>query len=130
MGRIAHIAVPCRDLEETKRFYEQTLGCRIAREYDDRLTLEFFGAQLVCHLSPEDTLAEPKIYPRHFGITFTDEADFDGLLACMKERDADFFSPPFVRFAGKREEHRAFFLKDPSNNLIEFKWYRDPTMAY
>jgi extradiol dioxygenase family protein len=28
------------------------------------------------------------------------------------------------------EEHQTFFLVDPSNNLLEFKWYRDAHMMY
>ncbi len=28
-----------------------------------------------------------------------------------------------TRFANTRLEHQSFFLKDPSNNLLEFKYY-------
>jgi extradiol dioxygenase family protein len=28
------------------------------------------------------------------------------------------------------EEHRTFVLIDPSDNLLEFKHYRDPRMMY
>ena len=31
---------------------------------------------------------------------------------------------------GEVEEHWTFFLVDPSNNLLEFKCYRDPRMMY
>jgi uncharacterized protein len=35
-----------------------------------------------------------------------------------------------TRFEGKVEVHRTFVLRDPSDNLIEFKHYSDPRMMY
>jgi extradiol dioxygenase family protein len=35
-----------------------------------------------------------------------------------------------TRFDGLVEEHLTFVLRDPSNNLLEFKHYRDPRMMY
>jgi len=126
-----HLAIPCLDLDSTVDFYSGVLGCRLARRYEDRVTFEFFGAQLVCHLSSSDEVpAEPKIYPRHFGLTLGERAAFEKLVADLEKKGIAFFAPPFVRFEKKREEHRSFFLKDPANNLIEFKWYRDPEMRF
>jgi uncharacterized protein len=128
---IFHLAIPCLDIGETVAFYTEALGCRVARRYDDRVTFDFFSSQLVCHLSgPEEIVTNPKIYPRHFGLTLDEEKAFDGLVSRLKERRVPFFTEPFVRFAGKKEEHRSFFLKDPANNLIELKWYRDPAMRF
>jgi extradiol dioxygenase family protein len=127
---IFHLAIPCRDLDEASAFYLDRLGCRLARRYDDRITLEFFGHQVVCHLAPEAVDAQPRPYPRHFGVTFRDRADFDRTLARARTGGADFFTQPSVRFAGRREAHATFFLRDPSNNLIEFKHYDDAAMMY
>ena len=127
---IFHLAIPCSDLDATTDFYVDKLGCRVARRYDDRVTLEFFGHQVVCHLAPDRVDPEPSMYPRHFGITFEAEHDFEAVLARAREARVPFFGELFVRFAGKREEHRTFFLRDPSNNLLEFKHYRDPRMMY
>jgi uncharacterized protein len=126
---VFHLAIPSADLDESAAFYS-SLGCRIARRYHDRVTLEFLGHQVVCHLSPEKIDAAPEMYPRHFGITFTDETLFDRMLAMATERKLRFFKEPFIRFRGLPEEHRAFFVVDPSNNLLEFKYYRDPAMVY
>lgn len=68
-NKVFHLAIPCKELDETVDFYEK-MGCKLARRYDDRVTFDFFGDQLVCHLSPENIDAEPSMYPRHFGITF------------------------------------------------------------
>jgi len=123
-----HLAIPCRDLDEARRFYVDRLGCRLARRYEDRITLDFFGDQVVCHLAPESIDPAPRMYPRHFGVTFRRRTDFEQVLE--RAADADFFERPFVRFSGRPEEHDTFFLRDPSNNLLEFKHYRDPQYIY
>ena len=46
-----HLAIPARDLDDAEAFYVKLLGCKLARRYADRITLDFFGDQLVCHLS-------------------------------------------------------------------------------
>ena len=127
---VFHLAIPCRDIEEALQFYVDGLGCQAARRYPDRVTINFFGDQLVCHLAPAKVEQDPQMYPRHFGITFRERADFDDLLKRAEERELPFFEGLFVRFEGRPEEHLAFFLKDPSNNLIEFKYYRNPRMMY
>jgi hypothetical protein len=127
---VFHLAIPCKDLDETQNFYVEKLGCQLARRYADRVTFNFFGDQLVCHLDPEKIDSSPQMYPRHFGITFKHQEDFEALLNLAKERGIEFFQEVTLRFAGKNEEHFTFFLKDPSNNLIEFKFYKDWKMMY
>ena len=127
---IFHLAIPCACLDAATRFYVDQLGCRLARRYDDRITLDFFGDQIVCHLSPENIDKKPEMYPRHFGVTFRERERFDEMLDRVRTHQLDFFAEPFVRFEGEQAEHRTFFLADPSNNLIEFKYYRDPGMMY
>jgi len=56
--------------------------------------------------------------------------DFDAVVRLARVRGAEFFYEPQPRFQGKVEEHSTFVLKDPSNNLIEFKHYLDPRMMY
>lgn len=128
-NNVFHLAIPCADLDAAKDFYEK-LGCHVARRYDDRITLNFFGDQVVCHLCPEGIDPEPKMYPRHFGVTFKERAEYDAALANAQTHGLKFFTEPFVRFGGKREEHHTFFLIDPSNNLLEFKYYHDSGMMY
>lgn len=127
--KVFHLAIPCKDLDETVEFYEK-LGCRLARRYDDRVTFNFFGDQVVCHLSPGAIDLSPKMYPRHFGMTFADKEEFDRIHEFAKEQGLPFFQKPMKRFEGRREEHVTFFLMDPANNLLEFKWYQDEEMVY
>jgi extradiol dioxygenase family protein len=126
---VFHLAIPCADLDAAFDFYVTKLGCKLARRYDDRITLDFFGDQVVCHLSDQID-AQPRMYPRHFGITFRDREEFDALLRLAHVRQLPFFQQPMTRFEGRVEEHLTFMLIDPSNNLLEFKFYHDPRMMY
>ena len=60
--------MPAYDVSETVSFYVTQLGCKLVRRYDDRVTLDFFGDQLVCHLTPGPSdptdVAELSMYPR------------------------------------------------------------------
>lgn len=124
-----HIAVPARDLDEAQAFYVDGLGCKLARRYPDRITVDFFGDQLVCHRS--DAIDEdPELYPRHFGVTFYERAHFDDVLRLVTMRKLELFRPCATRFEGLVEEHLTFVLRDPSSNLLEFKHYFDHRMMY
>ncbi|HYZ38820.1 MAG TPA: hypothetical protein VE673_19245, partial [Pseudonocardiaceae bacterium] len=48
-----HLAIPAANLADAHRFYVEGLGCSLARRYPDRITLNFFGDQVVCHLSSD-----------------------------------------------------------------------------
>ena len=89
MAGIFHLAIPCRDVDEAARFYEQAIGARVARRYDDRVTLDFFGHQVVCHLAPAKIDPEPALYPRHFGFTFTDRQRYHEFMGALTEREVD-----------------------------------------
>ncbi|WP_332632823.1 VOC family protein [Halalkalibacter flavus] len=128
-NKLFHLAIPCKELDETVEFYEK-LGCKLARRYDDRVTFNFFGDQLVCHLNPNDIDLSPKMYPRHFGLTLINKEEFDQLLERAKTNALPFYLEPTTRFEGKQEEHIMFFLIDPANNLLEFKYYHDIEMVY
>jgi hypothetical protein len=127
-----HLAIPAYDLSDAEDFYVRQLGCKLARRYDDRITLDFFGDQVVCHLTarPPDGEGELDLYPRHFGVTFRHAEDFESLHRLCVQRDIRLFRNVEVRFDGTAEAHRTFVLRDTSDNLIEFKHYADPRMMY
>lgn len=131
-----HVAIPVRDLDEALEFYVDGLGAKLARRYPDRITLDFFGDQLVCHLAPEEEnpsdpgTGVPALYPRHFGVTFADRADFQRLVRLVELRKLRVLHGPDRRFEGTAEEHQTIFLGDPSDNVLEFKSYDDPRLQY
>ena len=131
---VFHLAIPVYDLDDTVTFYVTKLGCKLARRYDDRVTLDFFGDQLVCHLSAAPAtipaVGDLEMYPRHFGVTFRQDADFESLYQLCRQRDVAFFSDVSTRFEGMVEAHKTFVICDPSSNLLEFKHYADSRMMY
>ena len=80
---VFHLAIPVYDLDESQEFYVGALGCKLARRYADRITLDFFGDQLVCHLvdPPQEKPDELALYPRHFGPPALDARDADVFVA-------------------------------------------------
>lgn len=124
---IFHLAIPARDMDEAVLFYSK-LG-KLGRRTGTWAIFNIQGMQLVCHQSDEIP-DRAKMYPRHFGFIITDRQEFDGLFALAVEERYPFLESEFVRFPGTREEHQTFFLKDPSNNVIEFKWYKNPESIF
>lgn len=118
-----HLAFPVSDLEATKRFYVEGLGCELGRETARAVTLGLAGHQLVAHLAPPRAGEQTGIYPRHFGLVFTDQKDWQALVDRAAAIGLKFFQQPRIRFPGTRIEHRTVFLEDPSGNLLEFKYY-------
>lgn len=117
-----HLAFPVADIPTTKRFYVEGLGCQAGREGHNSLILNCYGHQIVAHVS-QDLTPQRGIYPRHFGLVFLHEADWEALLDRAQQRQLTFYQPPKRRFPGMPLEHRTFFLEDPFYNLLEFKYY-------
>ena len=118
-----HLAFPIHDLEETVRFYVDGLGCTVGRRTKQAITLGLAGHQLVGHLVPDQPSKQEGIYPRHFGLIFLVQKEWQALADRAKAKGLRFYQHPRVRFPGTRIEHHTFFLEDPSHNLLEFKHY-------
>ena len=130
MQNAFHLAIPTHDLDAAERFYTDALGAERARRYDDRVTFRWHDHQIVCHLCPDEIDPEPKMYPRHFGMTFVNKEQFEEAYRQARDSGCGFFKDRFVRWPDKPETHETFFIADPSNNLIEFKWYADSKYIY
>jgi uncharacterized protein len=118
-----HLAFPVDDLEAAKHFYVDGLGCSLGRQSDCAMTLQLGGHQIVAQLSEQPLERQKGIYPRHFGLIFTSEQDWQSVADRAKAKGLMFYQQPRLRYAGTRIEHRTFFLEDPSHNLLEFKYY-------
>ncbi|MCG9891643.1 MAG: VOC family protein [Thermosynechococcaceae cyanobacterium MS004] len=126
---VFHLAFPVTSIPEAKAYYADQLGCAVGRENEASVILNLYGHQLVAHLT--DAIAPQKgIYPRHFGIVFGSEADWEALLARAQSHHLKFYTQPKRRFEGLPLEHRTFFLEDPFQNLLEFKFYREPSVIF
>ncbi len=120
---IFHLAFPVGDIAQTKAFYADGLGCEIGRENATSVILNLYGHQIVAHLAKEALTPQKGIYPRHFGLVFTSEIDWEALLERVKQKNLRFYQEPKRRFIGELTEHRTFFLEDPFYNVLEFKYY-------
>ena len=128
---IAHIAVPCRALDEAARWYSEVLGAEPVRILKDPVTFSFGGVlQLVCHLERRAIEANPRAYPRHFGLTFLQADDYTRMRDHVTQLGIKFLARPTLRFARTPHEHDTFMIVDPSGNVIEFKCYATPENSY
>ena len=118
-----HLAFPVTNIEATKQFYVVGLGSTLGRESKHAVTLGLAGHQLVGHLMPDQPPKQQGIYPRHFGLIFFSQTEWQALVDRAKAKGLTFYQQPRVRFPGTCIEHRTFFLEDPSHNLLEFKHY-------
>jgi extradiol dioxygenase family protein len=135
-----HIAVPVDDLEASRAFYIDLLGCREGRSDEHWVDFDFFGHQFVCHLRPpqadnpnDDThhnatchneVDGRRVPVPHYGVVLTMD-DWQRLAARLTELGQEFIIEPTMRFAGQPGEQGTFFILDPSNNALEFKGFKD-----
>lgn len=118
-----HLAFSCHDFQTAKQFYVDLLGCECGRESAHALIMNFGGHQLVAHKIEAPLVEQKTIYPNHFGLIFNEKVEFDTLINKVETSAVEFYIAPKVRFPNSKLEHHSFFLKDPSNNLLEFKYY-------
>lgn len=123
MNTLFHLAFPIHDLALAKEFYQDKLGFSLGRESEQALIFNFDNHQIVAHKVESKLPEQGSIYPRHFGLIFVDEREFDTFIERLKQHKVPFETPVKTRFKDSKIEHRSFFLKDPSNNLLEFKYY-------
>ncbi|WP_066424049.1 VOC family protein [Anabaena sp. 4-3] len=125
-----HLAFPVTDIAQAKAYYVDGLGCTPGRENTHALILNLYGHQLVAHLTKEPLTPQRTIYPRHFGLIFTEQTDWETLLKHVQQKQLSFRELPKNRFPGSPLEHRTFFLEDPFYNLMEFKYYCHPEAIF
>jgi uncharacterized protein len=130
MNSCFHLAFPVTDLAIARQFYVEGLGCSAGRQSPSSLILNLGGHQIVAHLTREPGPLQQGIYPRHFGLIFAQETEWEALCQRAIQGNLTFYQPPRERFRGTDLEHRTFFLSDPFQNLLEFKYYRNPETIF
>ena len=125
-----HLAYNVRDLEQTRRFYGNVLGCEEGRSTETWVDFSFFGHQISLHLGePFATKATGKVGDHmvpmpHLGIVLQLD-DWNALAARLQSAKVDFVIPPSARFEGEPGEQWTMFFYDPSGNPIEAKGFRN-----
>ena len=121
-----HLSIPSCDLEASRRWYVEGLGCTPGRSSADALILDLGGHQLVLQKQRKPEPIQSGIYPRHFGLVFDQLGSWEALRDRITGLGEPFRVEPKCRFSGEALEHWTFFLQDPSANWLEFKHYSNP----
>ena len=125
-----HLAIPVSNLEESVAYYRDTLGLREGRSSNKWADFNFFGHQLVCHVSNiiNEQITNPvdceEVPVPHFGVVLSIEK-FEEFLLQINNKNIDFIIKPTIRFKGEIGEQRTMFFRDPSGNAIEIKAFKD-----
>ena len=136
MNPAFHLAFPVADIEATRRFYVDILGCRVGRESDRWIDFDFFGHQITAHLAPEEAKAVATnavdgdaVPVRHFGVILEWDA-WHALADRLAHHAVAFVIRPHIRFQGQPGEQATMFVSDPSGNRLEFKSFQDPRQVF
>ena len=131
-----HLAFPVRDIAEARGFYGGLLGCPEGRSSEAWVDFEFFGHQLVAHLSPAECglaatgeVDGDAVPVRHFGAILGLEA-WQVLADKLRAAGTRFIIEPHVRFKGEVGEQATMFFLDPSGNALEFKSFADMSQVF
>ena len=113
-----------------KNWYITILGCEVGRESSKWVDFNFFGHQISAHLSMNKQILSTNVVDkknipiRHFGIIL-DWKSWKKLSKKLIEQNLEFVVNPYIRFKGKTGEQATMFIKDPSNNVLEFKSFKN-----
>ncbi len=126
-----HLAFPVRDLSEARQFYGNLLGCPEGRSSDEWIDFNFYGHQIVAHLSPGEcgetatsAVDSHQVPVRHFGAVLS-IPEWEALAAKLKAAGTQFVIEPYIRFKGEVGEQATMFFRDPSGNAIEIKAFKN-----
>ena len=98
-----HLAIPVSNLEESVAYYRDTLGLREGRSSNKWADFDFFGHQLVCHVSNiiNEQITNPvdgeEVPVPHFGVVLSIEK-FEEFLLQINDKNIDFIIKPTIRF--------------------------------
>ncbi|MEM6717824.1 MAG: VOC family protein [Bacteroidota bacterium] len=131
-----HYAFKVKDIETTRKFYVELLGCEEGRSTEHWIDFDFYGHQLSGHVStdiPEldycgkvDGVSVP--IP-HFGCLLT-IPQFESLQEVFEANAVEFVVKPQIRYEGQAGEQRTMFVFDFSGNPLEFKAFSNENEVF
>ena len=136
MSQPFHFAFFVRDLDSSRRFYGEVLGCPEGRSTETWVDFDFFGNQISAHNTGDVTatqntgqVAGMLVPMPHFGALLGWQA-FEALAGRIRAAGLTFILEPTIRYAGEPGEQATMFLLDPSGNALEFKSFKDPDQVF
>lgn len=131
-----HLAFPVYDIKKTIDWYVSYLNCSIGRKSKRWVDFNFYGHQISAHLIDQKNKKDKinlvdgkKIPSRHFGIIL-EMNDWKNLVTYLNEKKINYVIKPNIRFKGQTGEQATFFIKDPSNNVLEFKAFQNDNKIF
>ena len=130
MKSLFHFAYHVSNLETSRHFYSNLLGCKEGRSTDSWVDFDFFGHQISLHLGkPFETANTGKVGDHmvpmpHMGVILPLD-EWVKLSKHLIVSELEFEIPPIIRFKGEPGEQRTMFFRDPSGNPIEIKGFKD-----
>ncbi|SVA63594.1 uncharacterized protein METZ01_LOCUS116448, partial [marine metagenome] len=124
-----HLAFPVDNLEKTREFYTEILGCKEGRSSDRWIDFDMYGHQVVAHLvdvvdSIQTNAVDGDDVPAsHFGVILEME-QWTQLSKNLTNLGVKFIIEPHIRFKGKPGEQATMFFLDPCGNALEFKAFQ------
>ncbi len=129
MEPILHLSLPVTDLEASRHFYVDGLGCGLGRVRPDFIDVWFYGLQLTLQEHPDQVLPDNQRGVRHFGVTLG-APELAALGARLEQHAIDYLSPLHTDHPGTPREQTKMKILDPSGNAIELKSYADPVATF
>ncbi|WP_209348771.1 VOC family protein [Pontixanthobacter sp. CEM42] len=131
-----HLAFPVNDLAAAREFYGGVLGCAEGRSSNQWIDFNFYGHQIVTHLSEDasgDALKNPVdghgVPVPHFGVVL-EMSDWKALAERLRAAGTKFEIEPTIRFKGKPGEQATMFFRDPAGNALEMKAFASDDMLF
>lgn len=131
-----HLAFPVTDLKATEKFYTEVLGCTTGRRSDHWIDFNFYGHQVVAHLSKDGSDQGPtnpvdghEVPVKHFGVVLQWD-EWQELAEKLKTKGIKFIIEPYIRFKGEPGEQATMFFLDPCGNALEFKSFKDMNQLF
>ena len=130
-----HLAIAVDDLSAAEAFYAGILQCRIGRASERWIDFDLMGHQVTVHrcAATREEARNPvdgeSIAVPHFGLILEWER-WEALTERLRACGVAFELEPTVRFRGEVGEQATAFVRDPADNLLEFKAFRNPDRIF
>ncbi|HTA82278.1 MAG TPA: VOC family protein [Bacteroidia bacterium] len=131
-----HVAFPVTDLEATRTFYANVLGCKVGRSAERWIDFDFYHHQISAHLvdgprpKPATNHVDGKDVPvLHWGVILTMQ-QWNELAERLTGHGVSFIIEPYIRFKGELGEQATMFFLDPSGNALEFKAFANDASIF
>ena len=130
-----HLALPCKNIEETKTFYVDIIGAEIGRSTENWLDINLFGNQLTFTQTGDFSFdfknykLDDYVLPSfHFGVIVSVNI-WGKLYSRLFQMDLE-VTTEATFMQEKKGEHLSFFVLDPNGFMVEFKSFKNPSEIF